>query len=160
MGSIEFKDEVKAIWLPSSKDNEEKGVFNKDTVFVASGWGLLFFGGNTLDTSEVLQSVSLPWVSEQDCQKAHNDSIITKDYICAGDVHNGGNNVCLGDSGGPLAWLDRKTGEVKLIGVTSWGRNATCLGPRNPPVFAEVSKVLDWIREVTDDCNDKTCDAE
>merc|ERR1719495_1472980 len=35
---IKFRDEVKAIFLPSAADNEEQGTFNKETVFVASGW--------------------------------------------------------------------------------------------------------------------------
>ena len=29
--------------------------------------------------------------------------------------------------------------------------------PRNPGVYAEVRTVLDWIKDVTGDCNEKTC---
>ena len=42
---ITFSKEAKAIRLPSPGDNQEQGVFNEDTIFVASGWGKTSFPG-------------------------------------------------------------------------------------------------------------------
>ena len=72
---------------------------------------------------------------------------------------------------GPLAWLDPTTEDIKLIGAVSWGHPGNfCLGKYKsrfnctfitdcvlPGVFAELTTVLDWIKQITGDCNEKTC---
>jgi len=152
---IHFWDVAKAISLPSPQDTEEEGAFNKDTVFVICGWGQK---GSEMPGSDVLLSASVPWVSDEACQKAYDDNpingkigneTITEDMICAGTAVKG---PCTGDQGGPLAWLDPETKVVKLIGVTSWGR--LC---KTPSVFAELTTVLDWIREIIGDSNEEAC---
>jgi len=145
---IHFWDVAKAISLPSPQDTEEAGAFNKDTVFVISGWGQK---GSDMPGSDVLLSASVPWVSDEACQKAFDDDPIniSEDMICAGTTEK---SICTGDGGGPLAWLDPETKVVKLIGVASWGR---CT--KTPGMFAELTTVLDWIRGIIGDSNEEAC---
>ena len=56
---------------------------------------------------------------------------------------------------GPMSWLDSSTDKVKLYGLVSFGDG--CAKPGKPGVYALVSKVQDWIKEVTGDCNSETC---
>jgi len=61
--------------------------------------------------SQQLRKVTVPAVSQADCQKAYGQTItgaekITPDMICAGDLVNGGVDSCQGDSGGPLVTTD------------------------------------------------------
>lgn len=58
--------------------------------------------------------------------------------ICAG-YKAGGIDACQGDSGGPLV------ADYKLVGVVSWGKGCAT----NPGVYARVSYVRNWIRNVT-----------
>lgn len=68
--------------------------------------------------------------------------MITERMICAG-YDMGGQNVCNGDSGGPLTVkLDEK---VLLVGIVSWGR--ACAAPGYPAVYSRVSAARSWIRE-------------
>merc|ERR1719381_169474 len=67
----------------------------------------------------------------------------------------GGIDTCGNDSGGPLAWLDPETNEVKLVGVTSWGLE--CAAPGQVGVYAKISAVVDWINKETGGCNEQTC---
>merc|ERR1719308_383161 len=75
--------------------------------------------------------------------------------MCAGDLKKGKIDACQGDSGGPVAWLDDQTGEVKVVGVTSYGYRCALAG--SPGVYARVTEVLDWINEVSGYCNQLTC---
>jgi len=147
---INFIPEVKAISLPSATDTH----FDEDTVFVTSGWGRI---SSFEPPSNVLLSVSVPWVPQKICRENYQKQgfKVTNDMICAGDVENGQIDSCGGDSGGPLAWLDKKTKKIKLVGTVSWGY--FCAKKSYPGVYAELAKVLDWIKEVTGDCNEMTC---
>lgn len=75
--------------------------------------------------------------------------------MCAGDLEKGKIDACRGDSGGPAAWLDDKTGEVKVVGVVSFGQKCAIAG--RPGIYARVTEVLDWINGVIGDCNQRTC---
>lgn len=69
---------------------------------LVTGWGRLSEGG-TLPS--VLQEVSVPIVSNDDCKKmflrAGRHEIIPDIFLCAGH-ETGGHDSCQGDSGGPL----------------------------------------------------------
>jgi len=78
--------------------------------------------------------------------------------MCAGDIENGKLGACVGDNGGPLAWLDPETDQVKLSGIVSQGFR--CNLPNAPGVYADVANQLEWIKDVTKNCNEQTCQAE
>ena len=58
--------------------------------------------------------------------------------MCAGG--NGGADTCKGDSGGPLFGTDPDSGELVLVGITSWGRECGDGG-----VYTRVAKFQDWL---------------
>ena len=53
-----------------------------------------------MDTSDVLQKVSVPFVDESTCEKSYEGDgyAVTDGMICAGGVS--GQDACQGDSGG------------------------------------------------------------
>ena len=59
---------------------------------------------------------------------------------------------------GPLVWRDAHTDEIKIVGITSFGKGDCSLyPPYEPQVFADVQEGLEWINGVTRDCNSRTC---
>jgi len=149
---INMSSDAKATFLPNGKEK-----YNRKSLFLTSGWGLTSFGG---DPSDALLSVTVPWVPRGVCQDAYEKLSlkVTPQMMCAGDVENGKIDACTGDSGGPLTWLDPKTDQVKLCGVVSFGSG--CAEPHLPGVYADVIDQLDWIKAVTKNCNEKTCQSE
>jgi len=145
---IVFKPEVKALLLSSTS------TFSEDTVFVASGWGAM---GYPSFYNKELQSISIPWVPDDVCNRVRIpfNRNITEAMLCAGNLDDN-RNIRFGDYGGPLAWLDPETKEVKLVGVSSFTSN-DWQGGIYPAVFAKVSAAVDWINEVTGGCNEQTC---
>jgi len=132
---------ARAACLPDKSDGS---ILAEGTKFVASGWGRTSGRGPTPDK---LRKVTLPWLPQSDCSR-HLYSGLTSAMICAGER---GSSVCMGDSGGPLTFVDAKTKKTKIIGVSSFvvGR-PTCA---HLSVFADVTKVLKWIHIVSGNCN-------
>ena len=103
-----------------------------------SGYGQTS-GTNKNSQSHVLKTVKLPVVPDNQCVRKYD--FIPQQMICVGGTRN--ENICDGDSGGPLAI--RGPGGNTVIGITS-------LGPKNcdgPAVFTKVSNYLPFIRQVT-----------
>jgi len=127
--------------LPDLRFSEEKLVGKYLTV---SGWGKLEDEGYVYP--ELLQSVDVPVVSQNDCRKAYlgmdGKFNITNSMICAGGSR--GMSVCHDDSGGPLTY--KENGRSYLIGVVSFGPEF-CAQPESPDVYARVTAVLDWIHK-------------
>jgi len=161
---IALREEAKALFLPRPTDTE----FGEETKFLVSGWGametgILEHGG----LSKVLNSVTLPWISDDDCKEAYKDPKkfdpkeepaqfrVSDSNICAGVLGKGKIDACKGDSGGPLAWIDPETDEVKLIGAVSFGFG--CALDDSPGVYAELTYALDWIKNTIGNCNEETC---
>jgi len=164
MDPIVFRREAKALFVPKVTDT----AFQTDTKFVVSGWGAMKAGMENGDTSQILNSVTVPWISEDDCKKAYKDPkefekydpvqfVVSDSNICAGAIGKGEIDACYGDSGGPMAWIDPKTEEVKLIGVVSYGFG--CARGDSPGVYAKITFALDWIKKIIGKCNEETCSA-
>ena len=51
-----------------------------------------------------------------------------------------GKDACQGDSGGPLNWVDPKTSQVHLVGITSWGTG--CARKDYPGVYTKVKDLF------------------
>ncbi|XP_031175702.1 coagulation factor VII isoform X2 [Sander lucioperca] len=103
-----------------------------------SGWGRLAQFGST---ASVLQRLTLPRVSLQECRE-HTRLNITKNMFCAG-LKAGGSDACKGDSGGPMVTYYKKT--WFLTGVVSWGKD--CAKENLYGVYAKVSRFVDWIQD-------------
>jgi len=150
MNPISITAYAKAIFLP---DGSEK--YNDKSLFLTSGWGETSNGGYL---SDVLLSVTLPFVPHEVCKDIYYNPPLTPQQMCAGDIDKGKIDTCWSDIGGPLAWLDPKTDQVKLSGVVSLTWCAPGV-PGKPGVYADVFNQLEWIKEVTENCNEQTCQA-
>merc|ERR1711874_694590 len=109
---------------------ELEGTFSFDT-YVAPV-SLDTTGGST---SNILQKVSVPFVTPESCKNSYGSNDITDGMICAGEK---GKDSCQGDSGGPMV-----DSAGKQVGVVSWGIGCALAG--YPGVYARVSTYADWI---------------
>ena len=64
---------------------------------MVSGWGRLSSGGSA---PNVLHQVTVPAVTNAQCDQAYSQYSITSAMLCAGNILNGGVDSCQGDSGG------------------------------------------------------------
>ncbi|KAL3219084.1 hypothetical protein MRX96_030678 [Rhipicephalus microplus] len=121
------------------------------------GWGHDDFGGR-LQT--VLQEAMIPLVDNPTCERAYTklNSFETKfprgingDFLCAGNITDGGVDACQQDSGGPLVTNSTRDGRnfFETIGVVSFG--VGCGSAAYPGVYTRVSKYVDWILNVMAD---------
>merc|ERR1712018_896011 len=94
---------VGTISLPSQNEEYESG-----TMCTVTGWGTTSEGGSL---ARVLQKVSVPVVSDEDCRDAYGSSQIADSMMCAG-FDRGGKDSCQGDSGGPFMCGNQLSGVV------------------------------------------------
>jgi len=122
------------IALPTQNQQTPAG-----TPLVVSGWGTTRSGGSI---SDELRRVTVPAVSDDDCNSSYGAGSIYASMICAG-VPEGGVDSCQGDSGGPLFTENPFT----LVGIVSWGYGCAVAG--YPGVYTEVSYFVNWIEAVS-----------
>lgn len=141
---LTWSDKVRPICLPDY-DISDSGSGSKACMI--SGWGKMS-GGSTAD---VLQMTQVPVFSQQICQSFWGYSWFTDNNVCAGQT-SGSQNVCSGDSGGPLACQDTVNDPFILHGVTSYvsASGLGCAEPNKPGVFTKVVNFRNWIADKTD----------
>lgn len=145
---------INSIELPKSANQE----YHDNQEMIVSGWGVS--DEEAPDTAQVLQYVSVPYVSNSKCQLAYGDMSIDEAQICAGD---NGKDSCQGDSGGPLVqqvptsggcnqleWAQASRPSYELVGIVSHGQG--CGRSGFPGVYTRVASYLDWIKENTKIC--------
>jgi secreted trypsin-like serine protease len=141
---LELAQEVSYETLPLVEKNAE--LDGKEAMII--GWGSI--EACRYQQSATLQQVTLPVISNYECNKAYNTICnpflykypITEHMMCAG-YGDGVKDSCYGDSGGPL--MIRADGIWKLAGVVSWGEG--CAQPGLYGVYARISKFVDFINE-------------
>ena len=119
---------VATISLPSA--NEE---YSEGTMCTVTGWGTTSEGGSL---ARVLQKVSVPVVSDDNCRDSYGADSIADSMICAG-LDAGGKDSCQGDSGGPFMCGNQ------LSGVVSWGYG--CAEADYPGVYTQTSYFVSWV---------------
>lgn len=135
---VELGDLAVPACLPDLRFSGNELVGKKLTV---SGWGRI--NPDSTEKPDLLQSVDVPVISQDECIKAYEPKRdITDSMICAG-YKTGGMDSCQSDSGGPLTY--EENGKSYLIGVVSWGEG--CAVPGKPGVYGRVTEALDWINE-------------
>ncbi|XP_067432217.1 mast cell protease 1A-like [Thunnus thynnus] len=124
---------VQPIQLPKT----EMKMKDKEKCHVA-GWGQT---GTGKSVAVHLQVVDVPIINLNDCKKIWAPFKLPDNVICAGgdDTKKG---FCQGDSGGPLV-----CGKV-AVGVVSFNNDKNCKYPDVPNVYTDISKYLDWIKEI------------
>ncbi|XP_013793149.1 clotting factor B-like isoform X1 [Limulus polyphemus] len=145
-GEVSLNDKVKPVCLPKPSF---VGQDFKGREVTVTGWGDTFYGGTR---SKVLQQVSIPVVSNKECNNSYSKlalskypQSITRGQICAG-LSEGDKDACQGDSGGPLVL--EESGRWTLVGIVSFGLN--CAEPGYPGVYTRVSHYIRWIAANTD----------
>ncbi|XP_078126426.1 chymotrypsin-like protease CTRL-1 isoform X2 [Sander vitreus] len=130
---VDFTDFISPVCLAPAGSTVPDG-----TTCWVTGWGNIRSDGTTLPFPQTLQEVSVPVVSNTQCNAAYES--ITSNMICAG-LTAGGKDSCQGDSGGPLV---TKSGSTWVqVGVVSFGRD--CAQPNLPGVYTRVSQYNSWI---------------
>jgi len=155
---IQLRKEARPLFLPQEHEH-----FDGETLFVASGWGRT----SAKSSSDVLKSTTLHWMKDDKCERRLQELLqlpFRSSMICAGGRHHGHQaqgTIYNGDSGGPLAWLDEDTEQIKIIGIPSFVTNTQIGGPQGifstPQVFARVQWGIDWINKITKNCNYESC---
>ncbi|KAG7370868.1 serine protease [Nitzschia inconspicua] len=99
----------------------------------------------------VLQKKEVSIVSYEDCNSDSQFAgfIDNRTMICAGN-RNDGSDICFGDSGGPLCWMDG--GRCIQIGIVSFG--TTCATGDRAAVYSRVSSAYHWIKRQICDLSD------
>ncbi|XP_045888121.1 serine protease 27-like [Micropterus dolomieu] len=129
---VTFTDYIRPVCLAA-----DGSVFKAGMTCWVTGWGNIQ-SGVSIPYPEYLQQVSVPIVSNSDCNAAY--SLITSNMMCAG-LTQGGKDSCQGDSGGPLV---SKTDSIWVQGgVVSFGNG--CALPNYPGVYSRVSEYQSWI---------------
>jgi secreted trypsin-like serine protease len=119
----------------------QEGQYPPDTMATTIGWGDRDIRLDVEQYPYHLREVEVPVVSDADCSAAYPDDLIEDQMICAGDMVDGGEDSCFGDSGGPLMvpegdhWLE--------IGIVSTGRG--CARRPFPGIYTEVATYDDFI---------------
>uniref|UniRef100_A0A0P6JCU8 Serine protease 45 n=1 Tax=Heterocephalus glaber TaxID=10181 RepID=A0A0P6JCU8_HETGA len=141
---VTFSKFVQPICLPEPTFNLKVG-----TQCWVTGWGQAKqrFAGNSMLSPE-LQEAEVFIMDNQRCDKIYRKQsflprvahLILGNMICA---TNYGENLCNGDSGGPLAC--EVEGRWILAGVLSWEK--ACAKAENPGVFSRITKYAQWIKK-------------
>ncbi|KAL1115045.1 hypothetical protein AAG570_007076 [Ranatra chinensis] len=130
---VDFNQRLGPVCLPFT--HPETFVGQKVT---ALGWGTTEFGGETPDK---LRKVKLDVVPVEECVRVYGQNKITRDkQIC---TYSNGKDACQFDSGGPVVWLDSRSGRWMLAGIISYGRG--CAENGIPSVNVRTYSYLDWI---------------
>ncbi|XP_001361678.3 trypsin-1 [Drosophila pseudoobscura] len=134
---VQFDEVLHPVCMPTP------GRSFKGETGIVTGWGALKVGGPTSDT---LQEVQVPILSQDACRKSRYGNKITDNMLCGG-YDEGGKDSCQGDSGGPLHIVASGTREHQIAGVVSWGEG--CAKSGYPGVYARVNRYGTWIKNLT-----------
>jgi len=110
------------------------GLYPADTMATTIGWGDQDIARNVQDYPFHLREVEVPIVSDGDCETAYPVGLFPG-MVCAGDLVDGGEDSCYGDSGGPLMVPDG--GDWVQVGIVSTGTD--CARRRFPGIYTEVA---------------------
>ena len=132
---LTFSASMRPACLPQDDSNDFTGA-----KAIVSGWGALAHGDNAKQPKQ-LQELPVTVTANNDCGE-YKSGQISENMMCA---TNPGKDSCQGDSGGPL--VTSINGRYTLIGVVSWGYS--CALPAFPGVYARMTKVLEWVNEIT-----------
>ncbi|XP_040850913.1 putative serine protease 45 [Ochotona curzoniae] len=141
---VTFSKHVQPICLPEPGLNLKVG-----TQCWVTGWSQVKqrFSANTTPTPE-LQEAEVFIIDNKRCDRIYHRKslyprimpLVLSDMVCA---TNHEENLCYGDSGGPLAC--EVEGRWILAGVLSWEK--ACAKAQNPGVYTRVTKYTSWIKK-------------
>lgn len=137
---VTFSDSVFPIPLPGSGEDlaEKEG---RRGIIAGWGWGVLF------TPAETLKFLSLPVVrcQGQYSPKVAQSNLTVDDKMFCTGPSDYAENVCFGDAGGALAFLDFKTNQVYAAGILSFDKACNV---EQKAVYMKISAYLPWIHSV------------
>ncbi|XP_043114723.1 suppressor of tumorigenicity 14 protein homolog isoform X2 [Puntigrus tetrazona] len=133
---LNFTNTVHPICLPAPTH-----VFTAGSSCFVTGWGTLREGGSV---AQILQKAEVKVINDTVCNMV-TEGQVTSRMMCSGYL-TGGVDACQGDSGGPLVCRS-DVGKWFQAGIVSWGEG--CAQRNKPGVYTRVTKLRDWIREIT-----------
>ena len=110
------------------------GLYPAGTMATTIGWGDTDIARDNQDYPLHLREVEVPIVSDVDCATAYPVGLFPG-MVCAGDLVDGGEDSCYGDSGGPL--LVPEGPDWVQMGIVSTGTD--CARRRFPGIYTEVA---------------------
>lgn len=142
---VEYGQNIQPIRVQSS----ERQRFNYDGLrLTTSGFGRnndIWLGGYV---PEVLSWVYQLGITNEECLNWYPNSQTIKDQtLCAKYYNHTSQNICTGDSGGPLT-MDDLDGSPTIVGITNFGYARGCNTP-NPSGFVRPEFYHDWLKQVT-----------
>ncbi len=124
----------------------QEGLYPAGTEATTIGWGDRDIRLDHEYYPRYLREVEVPIVSDEDCGEAYPGELFPDQMVCAGDMVDGGEDSCFGDSGGPLMipegddWLQ--------VGVVSSGRG--CARRPFPGIYTEVAAYTQFVGRYLD----------
>ncbi|XP_050711548.1 chymotrypsinogen A-like [Eriocheir sinensis] len=137
-GEARFNDFVQPACLPYNVPGDFTG-----KSLVVTGWGRTEH--SNLQTPSIPLKALVPLKDRASCAQDYKrlpQIVIDRRTMCAGD---GTTDACVGDSGGPLNYLDLTTGKYSVVGVVSFG--VGCARKEFPGVYTDVRSFLGWIEQ-------------
>ncbi|KAM8903623.1 mannan-binding lectin serine protease 1 [Spinachia spinachia] len=159
---VEFTEFIRPVCLPPPKRQGDPPSPLPNSMGVVAGWGIsnlntTYSSGDPIKltaeprrTSDLLQYVKLPVVSQDECEESYaSRSVsynITDNMFCAG-FPEGGRDTCLGDSGGAFVMEDGVSRRWVVFGLVSWGGPEDCGSQRVYGVYTRVANYVEWIEK-------------
>ncbi|XP_073337960.1 mannan-binding lectin serine protease 1 isoform X2 [Pagrus major] len=164
---VEFTQLIQPVCLPPPHSKDDPPSPLPNSLGVVAGWGISNLNTSSSSssssssgappsltsdlglTSDLLQFVKLPVVSQDECEASYASRSVTYNItdkmFCAG-FFEGGQDTCLGDSGGAFVMEDGVSQRWAVFGLVSWGGPEDCGSQRVYGVYTRVSKYVEWIQ--------------
>ena len=106
---VKFGPRAVMACLPTSK---HRGDFLAGKTLTVSGWGIMGHGVDKCP--DALHAAKVTGLSNKQCKKRHGKQIDSV-KLCAGNIDDGGQDSCQGDSGGGLPYSKIKILKLKYL---------------------------------------------
>ncbi|XP_034021443.1 mannan-binding lectin serine protease 1, partial [Thalassophryne amazonica] len=165
---VELNDVIQPICLPPPQTKNDLPAPLPNSLGIVAGWGISNPNASSSSssdpstltsdpaaaadlgmTSDRLQYVKLPVVTQDECQASYTSRSvnynITDNMFCAG-FYQGGQDTCLGDSGGAFVMEDETSRRWVVFGLVSWGGPEECGSERVYGVYTRVANYVEWVQ--------------
>ncbi|KAF7644313.1 hypothetical protein LDENG_00224270 [Lucifuga dentata] len=161
--AVEPNEIIRPICLPPPQSEDGPPMPLPNSLGVVAGWGISNPNASSSSsssdpssltselrmTSDLLQYVKLPVVAQDECQASYTSRSvnynITNNMFCAG-FYEGGQDTCLGDSGGAFVMEEENSRRWVVFGLVSWGGPEDCGSQRVYGVYTRVANYVGWIQ--------------
>ena len=123
----------------------DEALYPEGTMATTIGWGDRDIRLDLQYYPLYLREVEVPIVGDATCGEAYPDELVAEQMVCAGDMVDGGEDSCYGDSGGPMMVKDGD--EWVQVGIVSTGRG--CARRPYPGIYTEVAHYDDLVSRYT-----------